>query len=417
MLFNKLRAGAAVVLVLSLAVAGSILAWGRGQPVRAEPGKPAADAAPSVPAQPAEPAASHSVRIVVLDAQGKPLPGANVHSSIWTEEKGFQANHDYKTDDAGAVQVELPKTYTIVRLWAGSKPYVTMYAGWEERELAAGKKVPAEYTMRLESAATAGGRVVDEDGKPIAGAKVQVMMWDGAKPADGDGRVGYDSSLATGSDAATTDAEGRWRIDNVPNSPQAKLDLLVSHPDYASDQFWEESQKASGMTQAMLRQGTATITLKRGIVVRGRVTDPDGKPIKDALLAIGDRPYFSSQPSEFPTDADGRYRLPALPPGETTLTVIANGWASQLRKVNVQSELAPQDFRLARGKTIRLRIVDVAGKPIPRPMLWFEGGKAPNRCNHSAAPTIPRFPTPNSRTRRTTTAYGNGVGRRTTRGR
>ena len=58
------------------------------------------------------------MRVVVLDPQGKPLPGANIHSGIWTEEKGFKSNHDYKTDAAGAAQVELPKTFTILRLWA-----------------------------------------------------------------------------------------------------------------------------------------------------------------------------------------------------------------------------------------------------------------------------------------------------------
>ncbi len=331
---------------------------------------------------------------MVLDPKGKPLPGANVHASIWTEEKGFKANHDYKTDDAGAAVVELPKTYTIVRLWAGTKPFVTMYAGWEENELATGKGVPAEYTMRLESAATAGGRIVDEDGKPIAGAKVQVMMWDGARPTNGDGRLAYDNSLATGSDAATTDAEGRWRIDNAPNSPQAKLDLLVSHPDYASDQYWRESQQASGVTNVMLRQGTATITLKHGVVVRGRVTDPDGGPIKDALVVIGDRPYSASTPREFPTDADGRFRLPALAPGETTLTVVAHGWVPQLRKVNVQADPSPQDFRMAPGKTIRLRIVDADGKPVPKAAVTLTGWRGGESLESNFSPAHPKVPDP-----------------------
>src|SRR6476469_5661043 len=113
---------------------------------------------------PAAPPAALTLRVMVLAPDGKPLPGANVHSSIWTQEKDFQANHDYETDAAGAAAVELPGTYYIVRLWASKKPFVGLWAGWEQAELAGGKGVPAEYAFRLESAVTAGGRVVNEQG-------------------------------------------------------------------------------------------------------------------------------------------------------------------------------------------------------------------------------------------------------------
>ncbi len=97
---------------------------------------------------------------VVLDPQGKPLSGANIHSGIWTEEKGFKAPRDYKTDTAGAADVELPKTFSILRLWASKKSFATLFANWEQAELTSGKELPAEYVMRLDSAVTAGGQVV-----------------------------------------------------------------------------------------------------------------------------------------------------------------------------------------------------------------------------------------------------------------
>src|SRR5207247_1349426 len=136
---------------------------------------------------------------------------------------------------------------------------------------------------------------------------------------------------------------------------QVELGLLITHPDYVSDNEWQEAQKAAGITAAMLRRGTATLTLKRGVIVRGRVTDPAGKPIKDALIVLGDDPYGARTPSKFPTDADGRFRLPALAPRETTLTVMAPGWAPQLRRVKLRDGLPPQDFRMEPGKPIRLR--------------------------------------------------------------
>ena len=65
--------------------------------------------------------------------------------------------------------------------------------------------------------------------------------------------------------------------------------------------------------------------------------DSDRRPIKDAIVIHGDDPYGSHEPCEFPTDAGGQFHLPALASGQTTLTVIAPGFAPQLRRVNLQS--------------------------------------------------------------------------------
>ncbi len=192
------------------------------------------------------------MRIVVLDPHGEPLSGANIHASIWTDEKDFKANRDIETDAEGVARIELSKTFTILRLWAGKKPYVTLFANWERAELSSGKSVPAEYTFRLESAVTAGGRVLDEKGNPIVGAKVVVHLANDPKPVRGDSRVRYGSSLAWGNDAATTDSSGCWRIDNVPNHAELELGLLVSHPDFVSDE-WELRARETGITTAMLR--------------------------------------------------------------------------------------------------------------------------------------------------------------------
>jgi hypothetical protein len=82
--------------------------------------------------------------VVVLNSDGKPLPGAKVHSSIWTDEPNFEANRDYLTDATGVARVELPKTYTILRTWESKKPFVSMLSHWEQAELASEFKPPAE---------------------------------------------------------------------------------------------------------------------------------------------------------------------------------------------------------------------------------------------------------------------------------
>jgi RNA polymerase sigma factor (sigma-70 family) len=389
--------GKAKVVIVGLLLLTGALVAGMGAfvppnlPEKQAENPPAAKAKTPKSAKDEKPQPSRTFRVVVLDPQGKPLPDAKIHSGIWTYEKGFKANHDYQTDAAGIALVELPKSFYILRLWASKKGFADLFSGWEQNELGSGEKLPAEYVFRMERAVTAGGRIVDEQGKPIAGAAVEVRLREDAKPAHGDGRVSYNWSLTDRSNV--TDADGRWRIDNVPDHPRVGLALIVSHPDYLSDNYGRSDvQKAAGITTEMLRKETATLRLKHGVIVRGQVTDPAGKPIKDAVVIYGDDPYSSWLPCKFPTDADGRYRLPALPPEQTTLTVIAPGWAPQLRRVLLRDGSPPQDFRMAAGKPIRLRIVDAAGHPIPNAFVHTLGWKGSKSLYWDHNPNHPKVP-------------------------
>lgn len=387
-------------LMLAMLVVAGALGASTGLVLGNPQKKPTGESSPAKELKPAAtteapPAAAGTVRVRVRDPQGKPLPGAKILASIWTNEKGFKKTRDYEVDAAGVTQVEIPKTYTIVRLWAFKKPFVTMFASWEQNELAGGHGLPAEYTFQLETGVAAGGRIVDEQGKPIAGVTVEVMLASAganARPAHGDGRVRYNTWLAEGADAATTDSNGRWRIANVPNNPRIQLALLVSHPDFGSDERWQESQKAAGITTAMLLSETATLTLKRGIAVQGRVTDPNGKPVKDAIVVLGDNPYFSTKPKKFVSDAGGRYRLPPQFPKQITLTVIAPDFAPQLRKVNLQSEKGSQDFHMAPGKPMRLVVVNAAGKPIPNAYVTLRQWKGSQSIESTHNPNHPKVP-------------------------
>ncbi|QJW97022.1 sigma-70 family RNA polymerase sigma factor [Frigoriglobus tundricola] len=386
---NKVKAALGVLLLGGLlATAGAVASsTGDDPPIPTVP-KSAPD---QPPAPPAAPAAAGVMRVVVLGPEGKPLPGANVLASIWTDEEDFKATRDIETDAAGVARVELPKTFTTLRLWAGKKPFVTLHASWEQGELAGAKGVPAEYTFRLETAVTAGGRILDEKGNPVAGAKVWVQLTNDPKPARSDGRLHYAYALAWGSDAATADAEGRWCIENVPDHADAELSLLVTHPDYVSGR-WARTARKAEITTGELRKGTATLTLKAGVVVRGTVTDPDGKPIKDAIVIHGDDPYSGHTTSTFSTDADGRFRLPALAPGKTSLTVIAPGWAPQFRKLDLKSDLPNQDVRMAKGQPVRLRFVDAGGKPVPSAsveLLKWQGSESIYSGRNPNHPKVP----------------------------
>jgi RNA polymerase sigma factor (sigma-70 family) len=383
----KLKALIGVVLLGGLvASTGAIAGRGGDNPPAKEP--PAKEAAK--PVEPV-PAAKGEMRVTVLDPDGKPLSGANVQVGIWTDEPGFKSNQDVETDASGVATAKLPKSYNIVRLWADKKPFAGLFAGWEQNELSSGKRMPAAYTFRLGKATTAGGRVVDEAGKPIAGAKVSVDLASDPKPPHGDGRVRFNGYLAGGTEPAITDAAGHWKIDTVPDHPEVELAIRVTHPDFVSDP-WEQPAAKLGITPEMLRKGTATIALQRGVICRGRVTDPDGNPVKNAIVIHGDDPYGGRETCKFPTDADGRFRLPALPARLTTLTVIAAGWAPQMRKVQFREAMPEHDFRLEPGKPARLKFVDGAGKPVPGASVYLHEWKGSKSIYSDHNPNHPKVP-------------------------
>jgi RNA polymerase sigma factor (sigma-70 family) len=384
---------AALTAVLGLGLLAAAIAGTPGGDEKAPP------KAAVVEKKPEAPAAAGSMRVVVRGPDGRPVQGASVYVGIWTTDNNFKAKRDHETNAAGAVQIDLPKTCTIFRLWASKKGYAGVFAGWDEGELAAGKGLPAEYTLHLEPSTTAGGRVVDSAGKPIAGAKILVELAAVGQPTKGDGRFQFNPTLAWGDAAAKTDVNGRWQIDNVPNRQDVQFRLFVTHPDYLSDEVWDETAKASGVTATGLRAATATLTLKPGVVVTGTVTDPTGKPVVGAVVIHGRQHYAMTRSVKYVTDADGRYRLSALPAAPTLLTVLSKGWAPQMRTVELKPGLPAQDFRLAAGQPVRLRVVDPGGNPVPSPTITlkeWQGSQAIYSAHDPNHPPVP--PTGPSRT-------------------
>jgi beta-lactamase regulating signal transducer with metallopeptidase domain/uncharacterized GH25 family protein/thiol-disulfide isomerase/thioredoxin len=322
-----------------------------------------------------------TLRVRVLDPDGKPLPGVNVHASVWTNERGFKANHDYKTDATGQTVVVLPNTFDILRLFVTKDSYVPLFKGWEESWLTApGNRLPESYTFKLRKGTVIGGVVKNEAGQPIPGVKVEVMCHGGRCL----------SSLAEGDDARTTDAQGRWTLDNVPKGDKIRLLLRLNHPDYVSDQGWGGLQNEQDVTLASLRAKTATIVMHRGIAMTGSVTNPGGRPVAGAVVAWGKDPYFetSGVRHEVRTDAQGVYRIPALPPGKTSVTVMAVGFAPDLKDITLSPEHSNLDFRLKAGKEICLRFVDSAGKPIPKVCVDIESWRGAKSLYNIKHPNV-----------------------------
>src|SRR5262245_35943717 len=267
--------------------------------------------------------AKRTMRVQVLDLDGRPLKDVGIHASVWTKEP-FKANRDYATDAEGKTAVELPQKIDILRLWATKERYVGLFANWWPEMQPDGHLIPEEFTFHLARGTTVGGIVKNEAGEPIRGAKVQVQL---VTPPGAESRERpYPTTwLSSGEDAKTTNADGRWSVDNVPAGDDVKVLVMLSHPEYMSETKWGSLQNEQMVTMRSLRDESAIIVMHWGVSVHGTVRDGDRKPVAGAVVVWGNDPYFEEGSQEVRTDAEGRYRLPPRPFGPLTITVVAPG--------------------------------------------------------------------------------------------
>lgn len=214
--------------------------------------------------------------------------------------------------------------------------------GWQRNE-----NVPA--TLLLESAATLSGQVVDEAGKPVAGARVTTLP----NPADQLSAVMEERESQSGPD-------GRFVL---PKVPAGRLHLVEA----VLEGFAPARQLADSTAPVRL-------TLRRGMVAVGRVVSEEGLPVAGAQVRLtpDGAGQVPTRPKPFlaTSDADGRFRLHGLSAGPFTLGAERSGFASVLvRDVLIPEQEQQVDLgevRLQPGAAIEGIVTDPRGRPVER---------------------------------------------------
>jgi beta-lactamase regulating signal transducer with metallopeptidase domain/thiol-disulfide isomerase/thioredoxin/protocatechuate 3,4-dioxygenase beta subunit len=390
---------------ISLGMAGLVLAVATLSPSIGDdrPASPAVAAAPpsaESKAAVSKPAASKpdyddggnqptkgGIRVRVVDADGRPLGGTKIHAGVWTKDEKFKANRDYESNANGLVDVKLPDTLYILRLWAKKHGYVYQSKGWEKDPPAKRQRVPEEFAFHMLTGTVIAGFVTDEDGKPIPGVKVEVM------------RGEFD--WLNEDDDTKTDSQGHWMIDTAPPGDDFEVRVIATHPDYISLRSYYDSSLEKPLPIKELRAQTATTVMKRGIRLTGTITTSDGKPVTGALAIWGDQPYFEHRPQqEVHSDEHGVYRFPPLPPGPMRITVVGKGWMPEMRNIEISTATPVVDFRLKPGKTLRIRFVDPSGAPVSKLLMQIHTWRGAESLYNYEHPNvlesnIPRHPDKN----------------------
>ena len=282
----------------------------------------------------------------VVDEAGKPLAEAQV-STFANPEDYRTARDERKTrsgPDGRFVLRQLPagRPHTIAATFEGLAPAIQI----------ADSKTPVRLVLRR--GATAAGRVVDDQGQPVADA--ELTLFPSEVPAGIPGPVPEFR--------ATSAAEGRFQFQRV--SP-GRFDLRVSRRGFAPAVV-----RGVTLTEGEPRD-LGDVALRPGGFVEGIVVDEGGKPVAQAGVALtpggaepmtlDDAIFFHRPPVE--TGPDGRFRLEDLPRGRRVGLEVMHQELVSTEVPGVEVPTAePLRIQLKRPRTVEGRVTDRMGEPV-----------------------------------------------------
>lgn len=219
------------------------------------------------------------------------LSGPNyVPDGNWMEVDNPKGMFDLETVGPGVYQVQAAAE-GLARTWS--------------REINTDTDASKTLTILLGPGAGIRGRVVNEAGQPVRGAKVIPL-------STGGGTMSSNVDTFTSEEGAATTADnGEFALDHLTSGTET---LKTIHPDYCFT-ITDGIALSDGKTTS----GVA-ITLREGGTVEGHVYDPEGKPQAHAALSFQDQSgYSGSYDVEYGrlatvvTDEQGFYRARHLP--------------------------------------------------------------------------------------------------------
>lgn len=265
----------------------------------------------------------------VTDAHGQPIPGAAVEIMSRT----------FVTRPDGTARI---------RGVASDEEYVIVSAAGHARvrERVTTSDDPAatiEWTVVLADGAAIAGTVVDQDGKPVPEAYVELETASGER-----------------SETAFTDEAGAWRMADVGAGTyvvRASSKLAIATADLALAH--DGAQPTTGVV----------LHVEPGGEIAGTVVDTAGKPIAEARVTTGS--------GHETTDASGRFRLRGLGPDkyDVSASTPALGAASQ-QVVLARGQHADVRFVLVPSGIAGV-VVDATGAPVEDAAV-FARSDAPN---------------------------------------
>jgi peroxiredoxin/protocatechuate 3,4-dioxygenase beta subunit len=235
---------------------------------------------------------------------------------------------------------------------------------------------PDRLLFQTEKGTTISGRVLDQDGQPLAGVVVVVSV-EKKYP-------GSIQSVAVNDASTKTDAKGTWTFTGVPTQPDS---VKIAAYDYLHLTERTSFNPEPYKPLTALQDGSAVLRLQRGTLVEGTVLAPNGQPVAGAEVFYGEGQGYGNAIPPLKSDAEGRFTLGIKPGSVATLVAQAPGFGPTLERVRVGAGTLRTYLRLDSAHSFRGRVVDPSGKPIARAgvVAYWSGSEGSPRSSFGVA--------------------------------
>jgi hypothetical protein len=259
---------------------------------------------------------------VVDDKTGRVMPRAK----IFVKANGFARLARTGPDGAYHLKGIPPQTY---RLTVDEARYVT----WVKPDLALAPGESKRLDVALTLGATMIGKVVDENGAPVAAARGSLIR-------GGENAIAGIRRMIRGAGETTafrTRADGTFKATRL--APGDNQRLFVDHADFERAMLGGLSLPSGGT------KGDVAIVMRRGATITGLVKDANDQPIPDVEVQVDPSVNFragaggmvanfarlggASTRPKTKTSADGTFQIKGISVGEYALQIRKPGFANE----------------------------------------------------------------------------------------
>lgn len=243
-----------------------------------------------------------SIQGKVVDPDGKPVPNASVY--LFSDQTSLLFTRNSITTNAEGIFQSPPVMHSTkveirvkVRDLATPKSIVVYHAAAGDLVIQLQKNVLASIT----------GRVLDQQGKPVKDAKIEILY------SVGQHRFG--------DDVATTDESGNYKIDSL------WADMLYTVEAYGDGYGFANSNRDLRLGPGQSTSIPDLTIFKRDAIVAGVLLDRDDKPVSGQRIYVrGPRTGYSNMT----TDSNGKFQCDVV--GNDRLTIYYNFNTNRLKQ-------------------------------------------------------------------------------------
>jgi protocatechuate 3,4-dioxygenase beta subunit len=275
----------------------------------------------------------------VIDHRGQAVPGGEIF--LLDKPAGPNEMERALKDRKPAATIAADGRFSIEDLAKGSPVHVAVRSPGYLIAQARSVRPPTEkpVVIRLEPEAALAGRVVDEAGAPVPGARID-LHWQAFLPEEPDRPVGQPILKNT-----RADGEGRFELRGLPIGTAR---VSASAPAFVP---------LEGVEVDLPRAGELRLVLERGALLQGRVTTSAGEPVPAVRVGVSG--------AGAATNDDGLYWLEGAELGKQEVIFLHPSHGRVAKPFEIQPGVNVLDLTFEPGVEVAGRVIDGAGKPVP----------------------------------------------------